>query len=81
MEPKPAIQLNNNVQKLHGEEQAEEQRILSNVCAHVVAALSAIDDALAGVQGLDLASARARHARWAARYFGIQCSQARWIHV
>jgi dsDNA-specific endonuclease/ATPase MutS2 len=63
MEPKPAIELNNNDQKLRIEEEAAEQRVLSEVCAHVVAAVSMIHDALAGVEAIDLANARAGHAR------------------
>jgi len=63
-EPSTAVPLNNALTTLAAEEEAEEERILSELTAMVATyadILLAANDALAE---LDAANARARHARW-----------------
>lgn len=64
MEPREAVDLNNLEVRLSNAEKREEQAILSLLSAEVAESSSKIKDVLDRVLKVDLAFARASHARW-----------------
>jgi hypothetical protein len=69
IEPKPAMELNNEANRLNSLEQKEEEKVLQELCGFVAAAMDDIDAALDAVLHIDLAHARAGHARFARHMF------------
>lgn len=72
MEPKPVIELNNSAAELAEQEEQEELKVLVALTQVVARYCREICDGLAAATHIDLACARARHARWAT---SSQCSQ------
>jgi len=64
MEPAPLVPLNNAEAQLSAVEKEEEDRILGELTAMVVKKEKKIKCILASVTGLDIATARAKHAAW-----------------
>ncbi|CAM6117788.1 unnamed protein product [Calypogeia fissa] len=64
MEPEPALRLNNEETRLAGAERAEEIAVLKSLTLKLVDKADAIMDLLGRITVLDLACARASHARW-----------------
>jgi DNA mismatch repair protein MutS2 len=64
LEPAPLVPLNNAEAVGAAAEAAEEARVSAELTAAVAVAAAAVRGALAGVAALDLAAARAAHARW-----------------
>lgn len=65
MEPKPVIELNNAASELQAEEEAEELAVLTGLTHMLVENAAVLYAALEAVTRIDLATARARHAKCA----------------
>jgi hypothetical protein len=63
MEPKPAMELNNAATRLEADEERETVRVLRALTVLVTARAALLADALAAAVEIDLAMARAAHAR------------------
>ena len=65
MEPKPVIELNNAASELQAEEEAEELAVLTGLTQMLVENTAVLYAAVEAVTRIDLATARARHAKCA----------------
>ncbi|GAB4822194.1 hypothetical protein N2152v2_009240 [Parachlorella kessleri] len=79
MEPEPVVALNNRETALAGQEQEEEERVLAALSQLVASHADRVEGLLVSLTSLDIATARARHARWlgATRPAFISREQAR----
>eukprot|EP00892_Ulva_mutabilis_P004836 jgi/Ulvmu1/2724/UM014_0181.1 len=64
MEPKPVIELNNALSELRAAEEAEELAVLTELTRMLAQHRTVLEDAFYAIARIDLASARARHAKW-----------------
>ena len=78
MEPKTAMPFNNAASQLESTVKAEEEKVLAELCGIIIAGMRDIEKALAAMTALDLASARAQHAKCAPFAAVVQHSGSFW---